>query len=341
MKVKVIYICFIALIISACESTVTNFKFKEKDPKLVIIGFAGADTTPEMHVSRSISLTESLGYYPIKNAIFKIYNNSSNSLLGVLDIDTNDYYTNPNIYFQAGESYRVEVEAEGFTKVTANFDVPEITNIIDVSTSIMQERDQYEDYYSEYFDVKVQIETSTEETEYFEVELFENYISYEYDDFGVVVDSSYEIRSSGFYSQGTNIAAIREFGDNYFLASQEYQIMGEGVYLSNEFEKGNVLNFNLEIPIDTYYSYYDDPHIFDPSSSLYSYVLYFNRIDENTFEYAASRARQGETEYNPFVEQVSIFTNVEKGLGIVGGRTKNSIQLDLSELVKDAAVKNK
>lgn len=318
----------------ACESTVTNFKFKEKDPKLVVIGFAEPDAPPTMHVSKSISLTESIGYYPIENAVFKVYENSTNNLLGVLEIDANDYYTNSTITFQEGEFYRVEVEADGFERATANFELPDKTIILDVTNDLRQENNDFDSYYTNYFDINVQVETSNKELEYFEVELYQHVFLYEIDEFGNITDSIEEIRSVNFYSQSTGVFAIREYGDYYLLPSQEYEVGGEAFYLSNEFISGDVISFNLKVPVDNYY-YYDGQY---SDNATYKYTLFFNKVDKNIFKYAASRARQGETEYNPFVEQVSIFTNVESGLGIVGGRTKNSVQLDLTDLAMDIVV---
>jgi len=68
------------------------------------------------------------------------------------------------------------------------------------------------------------------------------------------------------------------------------------------------------------------------------FTVCFSKIDENLFNYAKSKGKNYDADGNPFVEPVSIYTNISQGLGLTTGASRTTKSFDktgLQEITND------
>lgn len=323
---QILYILVLLLLLS-CEKTLTDFELKEKDAKIVLIGWAEADSTPNINLTRSMSLNEPIDIYSLNNGDVRIYPGGGDEQIKLVN-DKPGYYVAPYFIFQEGVEYRIEASVEGYESVSANFTVPEKPNIRSVNTSFIKKQNSFGEQWV-VMNVELTVDAEKGMDEYYELYLSGYGYKYTYDDNYNVVDSTLEEFVKQIYAQSASIGVERSQGDYYTLGAPDMEMIGEYFYLHDKFSDGEVFKFNFETTISN--GFLDE--VSEVLDMEFMGTLHLSRIDKNIYEYAVSRGKNSEAEGNPFVEPVSIYTNVEEGLGIIGGKTTTCFELDVREVI--------
>lgn len=97
-----------------------------------------------------------------------------------------------------------------------------------------------------------------------------------------------------------------------------YRYSSKHAYFSNE-----KLNFaEIVIPFNLYYSDRDTP-----------FEIQLNTFDLNYYKYVYSLARHNEVDDDFLSQKVSVYSNIENGLGLISSETSTIIHIKPDELI--------
>jgi hypothetical protein len=313
MMKKITFILLITMLILSCESLVEDFKIKSPKDKITLVGYAYADSIPAFYLTPNLALDDPALFPPIENAEVELFMNGETA--GMLSLDDSGWFSTNNLTFMPGNNYRINASAAGYPDITADFEVPLIPEASLIDTNLIIE--QYPDcpdcgkmYSLEY---NISFNNLPEVDEYYSVEVVPAI---------TLIESYY---NSTFYmsSNAPYIETTRVNGDDYTNRAAGEEAWGDGFYFSDKtLANGqNTLIFSVELS-----------NMYDVTDG-YGLRLIFKKIDENMFEYARSKGRNSNASDNPFVQPVTIYSNIENGLGLVTGSSEIEIITDISEIV--------
>jgi hypothetical protein len=318
---------------SACEKTVENFDIEKPDPKLVILEYAYSDSFPSLYVSRNISLEEAVKPYPIANANCKLFEN--NTLLGELSIGKDGWYTSKEIKFSASNNYRYEVSANGCPTVKSEFIVAPKPEIISVDTLTVWEKspDCFGCSIVPYLKVDIDFKNKPDTEDYFLVEFNTYSYQYTYDQYtGKLVDSNLTKNTIEMMSDAPYIESVKQYyEDIYYNPSQDESKSGTMYIFSDKYLNNGTNQLTVKM---NYYSFFYGENSSRSENAKIVY-MHFIAIDKNMYEYALSKGRNLAAEGNPFVEPVTIYSNIENGLGLVSGYSPVEYSIDISGIIQN------
>ncbi len=307
---KVVLLPLLIFIIS-CEKQLEDFKIMEPEPKLVLNGFAIADSFPVLYVTRNISLNGPEGKSPLKNAVVKLY--KENEYLTTLEEKKQGWYSNEGLKYEEGV-YMLEVESMGYKKASVSLVIPPkpLVRRADTISVIYKVPDCEDCNYFRDFQLEIEFENTPDVEEYFAV-MTGSYTwkNISYGEGGNPTDSSLILSLQDMTSNAPYIETQQygEHVDGYRNLDRGDKASGHVLYFSDKnLENGK----NLLVLSLGYFAFEADE--FDKIFSLY-----FMAIDKNRFEFVQSLGIGNREENVLPVEPVNIFSNVENGLGIVSG----------------------
>jgi hypothetical protein len=322
---------YMLLVMTACESTLQNFDIHTPEPKLAAYSFAFADSTPRLFLSRNMNLSEDNELHVQKNAIVDLY--EGNDLFGVLTLDTaTDYYINANLHFRKDQYYRYVIKEDGYDDVEADFFIPDKPVVYSIDTQIVWSKptDCYECSINAQLRIEIVFQDNTQTKDYYTAEVLNQYGYYANDPTDPRINDLIEYSMGRVYSS-TNAPFIEtiQSGNSYHNSSEPEANYGDRYFFSDEYlEEGkNTLVFNIDV--------YDLNNYINDTLPGH-FTVCFSKIDENLFNYAKSRGKNYNADENPFVEPVSIYTNVSQGLGLVSGAcrvTKSFDKTGINEII--------
>ncbi|MBN1119158.1 MAG: DUF4249 family protein [Bacteroidales bacterium] len=324
IHIRIIYISFIITAIASisCESTLQNFDIKNPEPKLVLNTFLGADSIPVLHVSRNLKISKTLKKDSLVNAEVLLYNGTE--IIGNLNYKSEGWFENSEIKLNQGQHYTFVVKYSDYPEARADYYIPNIPVVSSIDTQLLKITDP--DCIGcgmEYvLQITIDFENNNNEDEYFSVEVTsvapDAGVMY-FPGEGGITDTENDdtimfTRWAEMETQAPFIEAVLDWGDRYSnVSQQDGGSNGTKFYFSDELLNAGANRLILKINIYSLTSYYYDV------AELKEFSVHFKKIDKHLLEYAKSKGRNGKAEDNPFVEPVSIYTNVENGLGIVSG----------------------
>lgn len=331
MKYIVLFLVSLILLCS-CEDLVKDFEIEKKPAKIVLNTSLSPDSIIEVHLSKSLSIYDNDSIRIIPNADVFILDELDNTYK--LEYFEKGLYSGPSSIIKPGQSYIVKAKADNFKEVQAIVEIPSKPEIISFDTTFIS---HYVDPYclgctyttsallvsykikkpanSKNF-YKFSIETDSWEYVYKDTMYEDNYGGYFYS--SVIVDST--LRKDKLYIQ-PNESYVDYTGDDYFsIATPDYVPRGEVIYFSDKLNQSDQLEFSFTIEL----SYY----------SLGTYIyMNLQAVNEDYYKFIGSLARSEEAEYNPLAESITIYNNIENGLGTAYGYSSVMHQLDISDLM--------
>lgn len=318
------FLLLYALVLVSCESNVKDFVIKKPDDKISILGIAMADSTPLFFVTNNIGLENSLLFPPLKDVKVDLLLN--NAIVGTLSLNDSNWYSLENYKLVPGSDYVLKASAPGYKDVTAEFSVPVLPEmtVSDTNLKLGYDPDCMGCGQSYYFEYEINFMNQPGIDEYYSVEIIKKGKFSDPAD-PMIKQFIENATPLTLYSNAPYIETSRTYGDDYYNRSANEEASGYAFYFSDRLlnEGQNLLKLKTEI-----YAYYGDsiPNI--------EYVLIFKKIDYNMFEYVQSKGRNYNAEDNPFVQPVSIYNNVENGLGLVTGCSKTEYSIEMHDILK-------
>lgn len=313
MKSDFLILLLLTLTATACDKEYI-FKGQLPNPKLVLYSFIEPDSLIEVRVSRTRIAGQS-NAAEVRNVEGEIHIN--NQFKGKLYHITGDRYGS-HVYASPGDRINLTVRADGVEEVKAETVVPDQRPFISIDMQKL-----FQNKHRVNFRIKISEQNS--DNKYYRLvikrktnKVIENYtlgkvLKYENENFKF--DRSKEpllvykndILDNEDEENGSNIYNI--FGNELFRG-RSYTLKVSTLYLPS-------YEYDVEYTLEN-----EKGHI--RNLSTYSAILY--RIDEASWLYLRS---EEEAYRNPplLSEPVKVYSNVRKGVGVVGSFTKTEISI--------------
>ena len=323
------------LLLFSCEKPVSDFEYKEHDPKLVLNCMLNPDSIMKAHVSKSVPVDASDKKIPfIADAEVKIYQDD----VFITDLlhAGKGFYT-ADMYPQPGKTYRVEVQAPGMKKVEAETGIPGRNTIQKIEVDLL-EGVPYMNCWGDcgltnYYELKIYPENFTTGGNYFAltVETETYYIDCMKHTCELLPDKGYDTcycEKADTVSNGMNPVSM------YFTDSK---IKMTGYYEDTYLYTGGYVDEGWKIYFHAHDFGDESPfvkvRVEAPSWEgfmMNDTVLFkLETYSSTAYEFIYSQAKAEEVEYDPFAEQVTIFSNVTDGLGLVAGYSSHYLKYEL------------
>jgi hypothetical protein len=321
----------------ACETLIDDFEYEKKSSKLVVNAILCPDSILNIHVSTSINYNPPSTSKVIENAVVKLYKNDEE--MGQLNSTGNGYYTLAGTYPQAGATYKVVVAAEGYGSVWAETTIPQKVENIEVEdklqTTTHQDgyttlRMEYQVKYEVPFNRNVFYGTSVSSQkqgtppEYVCVERETPWFNgdyYEADSCYVVEGDSLAVRTEqlSIYSGSSLIKFYKDWG-SYRISGFDEENYNEKIYFSNQNYNSNSLSLSIRVDY------------FDLLGNINNEItIWTDSYDKVLYNFMYSLAKIDQVEDDPFAEKVSVFTNVNGGLGIFASTNSSGFTIRYDE----------
>jgi len=285
MRKKLYLVLTLLIILIACEKTV-YIDIPDKGRMITINSLFNPDSLLKVNVSKSCYILDN-DIQAIENATVEIYENGN--LINTLPYLNNGLYKSTQQKPTSGDAYKIKVTVPGMGTAETESYIPPETNIISIDTALVTRIDD-EGYKREYLEFRVKFKDNPDENNYYILAPKEMYI-YSYDDYEgdpIITDTmQYTI---GYESNDPSIVE---------------DLWGTGMLFNDNLFNGNTYEFVFS----TENYFYDTKSI----------CIKLKSISEGYFKYLATCYKHMEANWDPFMEKISVYTNVEGGVGIFGG----------------------
>ncbi len=325
---KIIFLIIIATSLISCVE-VLDISLEDSEKLLVLNGIIEPDSIVKVNLSKSINATDGDAFIKfIKGADVELYADSE--FVEKLQYDTNGYYigqTKPVL----GKTYTVKVKYEDKPQLQAATTIPQAVQLKNISYDIPidsttqtwtdpETGDQFDTTIYTIGDqghIYLTIADPENQNNYYLISATYNEPQYVYDDYGNQYITGYIERSFYISINGSDNA---EISDNFYYFSGTPKLDGTvfSDFMFNGYDKELVLEFNTwQLGGYYYYDDYGNP-IGEPSDANTIYLHLFT-ISKEMFDFIVSYNKYERVNGNPFAEPVNIFSNVENGIGLLGG----------------------
>ena len=304
----------VTLFIYGCESTVQNFHIEDPDPKLAVYTYAGLDSSLKVFVSRNMSLNETQGLYPQVDALVELYD--GDELVSIPMVGKDSFFIDTSFNFKKNKNYTVQVSKDGYNSTESSFYVPDNPVVYSIDTTVSWYTQPGCPDCSAIPNVRftIRFENPPETKDYFSIEIISSRIEYLWNNNSPSMEDPDTFLNKYRIYIETNAPYIKtvQSWESFYNVSQPSESYGNKFFFSDELlndgENTLIIEADAYSIIDSYSE--EEPQPF---------TVHFMKIDENLIEYAYSKGKNYMAEDSPFVEPVTIFSNVENGLGIVSG----------------------
>jgi hypothetical protein len=278
----------------ACE-TVVDIEVPQGDPKLVVFSVLNPDSTVEVVVSRSRFILDDRDFQPVTNAQITMIPSQGESLAfehrekGIFEA---------NYLPQPGLEYSLKVEATGFESVESRTILPDPVPV----ESMEVQRDLVVRDQSEYYRLNFNFIDPPGEN-YYQIFVYTTqYIE--------VPVWGYQDSFNIFTSRG-NI--FIEPVDPVFEQENDW---GTGLLIEDVTFNGRNYTMQLLVPRYAFESYEGGPEFMEVEVELF-------HLSPDFYLFERTRRLQDYNEDNPFAEPVPVFNNIENGMGLFSGMSKD------------------
>ncbi|MBN2520701.1 MAG: DUF4249 domain-containing protein [Bacteroidales bacterium] len=330
---KIILLLGIILVFISCEKTVENFEIERKPTKIVLNAQFISDSSAIVNVSKSLSMYDDDSIYAIDDADVIVTEN--NGKINKFNAIGEGYYSLNGFIPKANSTYKIEVSATGFDPVFTIITTPDKPAVLSIDTALVKiNTENCIGCENRYIEIKVKFSDNGVSEDYYMVCIKGWYKEFVFEEkevndpyWGKYID--YIMTDSSYYIKDQHMEAKV----NYIEFSRDYSYLNDVSSTSSAY--GNVFYFsdNLINGNELFLPLYIQPFeiALDTTPEL---MLYFSKISKDHYLYISSLAKSNETEGNPLTEKVTIFNNIEGGLGHSMGMSTNIQKIDISGLVE-------
>jgi len=284
MKKKLYLVLTLLIVLIACEKTV-YVDIPDKGRKITVNSLFNPDSLLKVSISKSCYILNN-DIQAIENATVEIYENGN--LLNTLPYLNNGLYKATTQKPSSGDRYKIKVTVPGMGTAETESYIPPKTNIISIDTASVMRTD-IDGYKREYLEFRVKFKDNPDENNYYLLEPMQiqicTYDNYEGD---TIIDTMQHIMS--FESNDPSVVD---------------HLWGKGLLFNDNLFNGNTYEFVLSAG-----------KYFNCTTSI---CINLKSISEGYFKYLATCYKHMEANWDPFMEKISVYTNVEGGVGIFGG----------------------
>ncbi|TCO08701.1 DUF4249 family protein [Natronoflexus pectinivorans] len=339
--VYIIFLLLFVVFVSSCEDTVTDFKIKSQPSKIVLNGLLEPDSIIKVHLHKSAGIDELLLNTAIENAEVELFENSI--YIGTLNHTGYGYYAMDNVYPKAGSTYRIEAHVDKIGMAWGETTIPKTPELNEIVTTYrynVPERGCSGCGLTNRFNMEIKTEVEPGELYFLAIsamgyrylieygtpeceELYNSEYDYYYNDcvfpeadtlglFPQMIEIATNDKRNTFLKSSWNSGM-----KSYWLSYFDYEELGLKQYFSNEHFRNEALTINIDIV---------SSRLYNNEGSKFDLLVY--RYDENYYKFLLSLARRNEAEDFLFTEKVSIYSNVENGLGVLGSASGTVVTVE-------------
>ncbi len=313
---------FALLGLYACETLIDDFEYEKKPPKLVVNAILCPDSILNIHVSTSRTYNPPVTSQVVENAVVELYEN--NQPLGQFSSIGSGHYSLAGTYPKAGATYKVVVAADGYASVWAETTIPSKVENVEVedemktitiqdgyTTSRMEYRLSYQVpinqnvFYGTSISSQKQGSLSEYVCEELETPWFDGYYYRSDSCYYVEGDSLATRTEQQTIFSGSSLIKFTKGWGSYRISDFDDENSNEKIYFSNQNYSGNRLSLSIRI------NHYD---LLDNINN--EITIWTDSYDKVLYNFMYSLAKIDQVEDDPFAEKVSVYTNVNGGLGI-------------------------
>lgn len=311
MRRKLKYFYLLPLLISllaACEKNV-EIEIDEIDPLIVMNGLLKADSSVEIALSRTRHILDNKQITGLSDATVTIRDEHGNT--AVLQFGEKQNYTSHDMKITRGEKYTVTASSEGFYNASAFCVIPETVPIKYIDTV-----STYSEWGEKRIDFSLAIDDPADQINYYMLSV-NAYVKSSYFDIverwdTVYVDPVKDTVIFGWVFDTTEISLSRVepvWIESEDLAIDLWEYNSNNAFFSDKIFDGRT--YTLE---GSFYTWF----LWDATDSS---TIYFNlkSVDEHYYKYVQTREDHYYAKDNPFAVPVVVHSNIENGLGILGG----------------------
>ena len=285
MRKKLYLVLTLLIVLIACEKTV-YIDIPDKGRMITINSLFNPDSLLKVNVSKSCYILDN-DIQAIENATVEIYENDN--LINTLPYLNNGWYKSTTQKPSSGDTYKIKVTVPGMGTAETESYIPPETNIISIDTASVIRTD-IDGYRYEQLEFRVKFKDNPDENNYYLLAPMEIHI-YTYDDHEgdtIISDTAQHI----MYFESSDPSLIEN-------------LWGKGALFGDNLFNGNTYEFVFSV----------EKYFYDTTSIC----INLNSISEGYFKYLATSNKHMEANWDPFMEKISVYTNVEGGVGIFGG----------------------
>lgn len=307
-SIQILLIIILIFILGGCEKEVDNFYFLNSDPKLVVNASFIADSTIVLHLSHSIDIMDNDVFNYVADARVELFSNEI-LISTATYIDTGFYSF--DVVAHAGQTYILKAFAPGYPDISAEVYMPRRAEILS----------------AEYTNELLYVRGSLLQFTFKDSEEGFNY-------YGLSINAlsgqiNYDINGP----VDTTITGIRR----YHLSSEDISVTGSisRYELNSDSEhhyfSGSTLlivdQYNDEGNISINFRAYDIIGAVRLGTPL---VMVLESFNDSYIKYLKSMELYQSSVNNPISEKVSVYSNIEGGLGLAYGKTISKYEYYLS-----------
>ncbi len=322
----------LVLLSFSCDRMIEDFELKNKPEKLVLNALLTPDSSLKVNLSSSLMANERISSLPyIDDATISVYEDGV--LLDSPIYRGNGNYLIENIHPKVGHSYTIYANTNDADEVFSSVTIPEKPVILSVDTSFMRDIPEVGCLGCEnnnYIDLTVKFRDKPDENNYYKIEV-KYYHTYKQCTRDTVIIDAME--SPVFYcleadtttrfetlyiTSNNSFIDFYRYGDDFYLSNISYSSDGKALYFSDKLFTS--ADNQVTIQINSYEA---------SAISGYKCYVYLYTIDENLYQFYHSLARWNEIDGNPLAEKVTLYTNVQNGLGVFSAHNSESYTVSL------------
>lgn len=305
---KYLSIIMLSAILFSCE-TVVDIDVPFDSRLLVVNAVLDIDSLMKARVSRSMHVLEDpwRANTQIENAQVEISEVSGAGIHPLFHRENGFYFAENNVA-ESGKTYRIRVSAPNFETLEGITTIPHPVGIRDFSVS--DERIKINQSSSEYNEVRFTIDDPAGQDNYYLIQYFSYIPMYRYDH-----------NTGDIIFQGISKERIYPLVQDPLLK----QINGADILITDEFFRGN--SFNVIAYINANACFWGNCRL--PDGSLieeFVVEVELRSINRDYYLFLSSLDLQMQTSGDPFAEPAPVYSNIENGLGIFAGYSKDTAQ---------------
>ena len=316
---------------------VLDYEIPEDEKRIVINGLLSDSDTFKVYIHKSLHILDRLGTKAINNALVELYD--GDQIVSAMNQGTNGFYTS-NYMPAYGHDYRLTVSVPGMKTASARCILPVPVPIERVDTTMTIHEDvQYHSIY--YNDSSIVTEVKTRLAEIFSIIAFtdpgetENYYELE-GTFSNFNDYAYSLGDSSAgpviypyyympYMKSNDPLIELCYGDYGFISRDERDdyYSGQKMLLSDQFINGQ--HYALKVSFNSF----DLRNVTDSTTV----AIRLKSVTKDYFVYMQMLEKHLQVKDDPLSEPSPAYTNIQDGLGILGGMSESVFVLNFKHLM--------
>ena len=290
----------------SCE-TVVDFDVPRTPPKLVLNGIFEEGRPMQVHLSASRHILDKEPPPAVEGAQVQVY--AHDTLLVTLADSLEGKYMAYDLLAQRGVTYTVTAVKEGYESISATVTVPADTaRVVDMQMDTVEVNEF--GFTTRYPRLQIKVEDPAGQEDFYMIAVYKEGYYYEYDytvEPPVLIDSTEYYEQMDIYTRDPGV--------------EEYMDYGQELIFKDDLFDGRQYTFNILLT-----NYINDYQDFPEGNFTYRTAV--AKISRGYYLYKASYEYQVWNTGNPFAQPVQVYTNVNNGYGILGGKNTVYITLD-------------